>query len=215
MLRRARVEAGLTQRQVGDRIGVAQSDASDYERGRYHLDRRRLEGLVELLGLDIAREVRRVAGTKRRPPGGRAGVICLVDGCERPVDSLGMSMTSYSGCRQPRRSLRTAAAALVGSQYGSRRPGIVPPHPPRQVRAPGRLCSTSGARPVWRQPESTRANVEPARRRRTERGSPDRGTARSSARSSDRPTVEMPGCRQSGPITDNGSGNHPDKGQDR
>jgi len=158
MLRRARVEAGLTQRQVGDRIGVAQSDASDYERGRYHLDRRRLEGLVELLGLDIAREVRRVAGTKRRPPGGRAGVICLVDGCERPVDSLGMSMTSYSGCRQPRRSLRTAAAALVGSQYGSRRPGIVPPHPPRQVRAPAREAAAdrkrvprSGDRTIIRQ----------------------------------------------------------------
>jgi transcriptional regulator with XRE-family HTH domain len=29
VLRRARVEAGLTQRQVGDHIGVAQSDVSD------------------------------------------------------------------------------------------------------------------------------------------------------------------------------------------
>jgi len=55
--RRARVDAGLTQRQVGDRIGVDQRDVSDYEHGRYHPDRPQLMGVVELLGLAVPPEV--------------------------------------------------------------------------------------------------------------------------------------------------------------
>jgi transcriptional regulator with XRE-family HTH domain len=69
MLRRARVEAGLTQRQVGDCIGVAQSDVSNYERGRSQPARRRLVALAELLGLDIDPDEWWLAGMKRRPKG--------------------------------------------------------------------------------------------------------------------------------------------------
>jgi hypothetical protein len=94
-LRRARVEAGLTQRQVGDRIGVDQSDVSDYERGRHQPGQRRLVALVELLRLDIDPDEWCLAGMKRRPKGAWAGVVCLVDGCERPVVSLGVCGSHY------------------------------------------------------------------------------------------------------------------------
>jgi transcriptional regulator with XRE-family HTH domain len=96
------------------RIGVAQSDVSNYERGRYRPDRRRLESLVELLGLEIAPEDWRVADTKRCPNGGWAGVICLVDGCQRPVDSLGLCSLHYIS----QRGARNLAAGRVCTVQG-------------------------------------------------------------------------------------------------
>jgi len=133
-LRRARLEAGLTQRQVGDRIGVAQSDVSDYERGRHQPARRRLVALVELLGLDIDPDEWWLAGMKRRPKGAWAGVICLVEGCERPVGSLGVCA---SHCVSQREALNLAAGrvcTVLGCGRGEFRGGLCPRCAARQRR---------------------------------------------------------------------------------
>jgi transcriptional regulator with XRE-family HTH domain len=124
VLRRARLEAGRTQRQVGDRIGVAQSDVSDYERGRYLPDRRRLERLVELLGLEIAPEVWRLAGTKRRPRGGWAGVICQVEGCDRPVDLLGLCSLQHISQREARNRADGRVCTVQGCGRGEYSSGL-------------------------------------------------------------------------------------------
>ena len=136
LLRRARVDAGLTQRQVGDHIGVTQSDVSDYERGRYHPNRRQLEGLVELLGLEIAPEVWSVARMKRRPQGGWAGVICLIDGCERPVDSLGLCSLHYISEREARNRAAGRACTVQGCGRGEYSGGLCHRCAARQRRGP-------------------------------------------------------------------------------
>jgi transcriptional regulator with XRE-family HTH domain len=124
MLRRARVEAGLTQRQVGDRIGVAQQDVSDHERGRYQPNRQQLEGLVELLELEITPEVWSVAGMKRRPKGGWAGVVCLVEGRERPVDSLGLCSLHYISQREARNRAAGRVCTVQGCGRGEYSGGL-------------------------------------------------------------------------------------------
>ena len=125
-LRRARLEAGLTQRQVGDRIGVAQSDVSDYERGRHQPARRRLVALVELLGLDIDPDEWWLAGMKRRPKGAWAGVICLVEGCERPVGSLGVCASHYVSQREALNLAAGRFCTVPGCGRGEYRGGLCP-----------------------------------------------------------------------------------------
>jgi transcriptional regulator with XRE-family HTH domain len=127
-LRRARVEAGLTQRQVGEHIGVAQTEVSNYERGRYQPNRGQLEGLAELLGLEVAPDVWRVAERKRRPPGGWAGVICpravsrrsTRSGCVRVTTSAsgGHGTWRLAGSARSRDVGRasTAAGAVTGER---------------------------------------------------------------------------------------------------
>jgi transcriptional regulator with XRE-family HTH domain len=139
LLRRARVEAGLTQRHVGDRIGVYQTYVSEYERGRYLPDTRRLEGLVEVLGLAIAPEVWRVAGMKRRSKGGWAGVVCLVEGCERPVDSLGLCSLHYVPQREARNRAAGRLCMVQGCGPGEYRGGL---SDVQDGRAPASGCTS-------------------------------------------------------------------------
>jgi transcriptional regulator with XRE-family HTH domain len=124
MLRRARVEAGLTQPQVGDRIGVAQSDVSNYERGRNQPDRQRLVALVELFGLDINPDEWWLAGMTRRPKGDWAGVICRVEGCQRPVDSIGLCASHYISQRGERNLAAGRICTVQGCGHGEYSGGL-------------------------------------------------------------------------------------------
>ncbi|KAA9160874.1 helix-turn-helix transcriptional regulator [Amycolatopsis acidicola] len=55
LLRELRHEAGLTQVQVAERLGVPQSFVSKYESGQRRLDIIELEHITEVLGFNIAR----------------------------------------------------------------------------------------------------------------------------------------------------------------
>ena len=87
---------------------------SNYERGRNEPDRRRLVALAELLGLDINPDEWHQAEIKRRPKVRWAAVIGLVDGCERPVDSLGLCTRHYLSHREA----RNLATGRLGTVQG-------------------------------------------------------------------------------------------------
>lgn len=59
LLRQVRVEANLTQAQVAERIGQAQSYVSKYENGEQRLDLIELEAVCAAVNLPLAEFVRR------------------------------------------------------------------------------------------------------------------------------------------------------------
>jgi Predicted transcriptional regulator with C-terminal CBS domains len=59
LLRQVRIEAGLTQKQVADRIGQSQSYVSKYESGEQRLDLLELEEVCNSVGLSLLEFVRR------------------------------------------------------------------------------------------------------------------------------------------------------------
>ena len=52
-MRQARIEQGLTQRELGRRSGIPYQTIKDYERGRNSPSARRLRSLAEVLGLEV------------------------------------------------------------------------------------------------------------------------------------------------------------------
>jgi transcriptional regulator with XRE-family HTH domain len=70
LLKRARREAGLKQKALGDAVGASERTLSRWETGALPPSRDQLEGLLELLGgasEDTLLEVRRVAGLQNAP----------------------------------------------------------------------------------------------------------------------------------------------------
>jgi transcriptional regulator with XRE-family HTH domain len=63
LLRQARLEAGLTQSQVADRIGQSQSYVSKYESSEQRLDLLELEDVCKALGVPLLEFVRRYLET--------------------------------------------------------------------------------------------------------------------------------------------------------
>jgi transcriptional regulator with XRE-family HTH domain len=59
LLRRVRVEAGLTQTQVAEQLGQTQSYVSKYENGEQRLDLIELEAVCEAVGVPLTTFVRR------------------------------------------------------------------------------------------------------------------------------------------------------------
>lgn len=59
LLRKARVEADLTQSQVADRLGQPQSYVSKYESGEQRLDLIELEAVCEAVGIPLDEFVKR------------------------------------------------------------------------------------------------------------------------------------------------------------
>ena len=60
LLRQARVEAGLTQTELSERLQVPQSRISDYERGNRRMDLIELHQYCQALGISLTGFVRRV-----------------------------------------------------------------------------------------------------------------------------------------------------------
>ncbi|MGH9590302.1 MAG: helix-turn-helix domain-containing protein [Terracidiphilus sp.] len=59
LLRKVRVEAGLTQAAVAKRIGQTQSYVSKYEQGEQRLDLMELEAVCDAIGIPLTEFVRR------------------------------------------------------------------------------------------------------------------------------------------------------------
>ena len=72
LLRDLRLEAGLSQQQVGEALGIPQTRVSAIEIGQRGLDYLQVRAFVELYGLDMARFANlldeRVAAGAYRPP---------------------------------------------------------------------------------------------------------------------------------------------------
>ncbi len=59
LLRKARTDAGLTQEQLGERLGEPQSLISDYERGERRLDLIELNQICDAIGIGLDELVKR------------------------------------------------------------------------------------------------------------------------------------------------------------
>jgi transcriptional regulator with XRE-family HTH domain len=68
LLKERRQAAGLTQKQLGDRLGWDQKTVSDIEVGSHRVTVIELIEIAEAIGFDAPAAVRRVIKTKEEPP---------------------------------------------------------------------------------------------------------------------------------------------------
>ena len=73
LLRQVRKEAGLTQRQLADRLGTLQSRITDYERGVRRLDLLELRQVCVAVGISVVDFVTRFEALDRTPENAKSG----------------------------------------------------------------------------------------------------------------------------------------------
>jgi transcriptional regulator with XRE-family HTH domain len=156
LLREARLAAGLSQAQLGRRVGLSPGTVSSFERAVSKPMRSRLIELCGILRLDIDPDDSWGVVRKRRPRGDWIEVTCSADGCDRPADSLGLCTRHYTLEREARNRAAGRICGVEGCGRGEDVAGLCHRCDVRRRRGAPDINEARARREAARQHQATR-----------------------------------------------------------